>query len=113
MKLSEVFFFVFVFHYCMQDPFPHKNKAVVELILFKSLGLLPEIAARKVFPDKNDVPEEKQDTQYGNPLPRPLPADVLMCPLYPCEYPGPWAGEVQVCPCMRLGPPGFSCKLPP
>lgn len=44
----------------MQDPFPHKNKAVVELILFKSLGLLPEIAARKVFPDKNDVPEEKQ-----------------------------------------------------
>lgn len=44
----------------MQDPFPHKNKAVVELILFKSLGLLPEIAARKVFPDKNDVPEEKK-----------------------------------------------------
>ena len=41
----------------MQDPFPHKNKAVVELILFKSLGLLPEIAARKVFPYKNDVPE--------------------------------------------------------
>lgn len=44
----------------MQDPFPHKNKAVVELILFKSLGLLPSRAARKVFPDKNDVPEEKQ-----------------------------------------------------
>lgn len=60
MNLSKGFFCLFVFHYCMQDPFPHKNKAVVELILFKSLGLLPEIAARKVFPDKNDVPEEKQ-----------------------------------------------------
>lgn len=112
MNLSKDFFCCFLFSLLYARPFPHKNKAVVELILFKSLGLLPEIAARKVFPDKNDVPEEKH-TQNGNPLPRPLPADVLMCPLYPCEYPGPWAGEVQVCPCMRLGPPGFSCKLPP
>lgn len=60
MNLSKDFFVVLFFSLLYARPFPHKNKAVVELILFKSLGLLPEIAARKVFPDKNDVPEEKQ-----------------------------------------------------
>lgn len=60
MNLSKDFFCCFPFSLLYARPFPHKNKAVVELILFKSLGLLPEIAARKVFPDKNDVPEEKQ-----------------------------------------------------
>lgn len=60
MNLSKDFFCCFLFSLLYARPFPHKNKAVVELILFKSLGLLPEIAARKVFPDKNDVPEEKQ-----------------------------------------------------
>lgn len=42
MNLSKGFVLFFgLFKLSYARPFPHKNKAVVELILFKSLGLLP------------------------------------------------------------------------
>lgn len=77
----------------MQDPFLIKNKAA-ELTLFKSVGLLFEITAKKYFQIQITClrargKEKRTAAQNGNPLPRPLTADVLICPLYPCEYPGP------------------------
>lgn len=41
MNLSRVFFFGLFLKLLYARPFSHKNKAVVELLLFKSLGLLP------------------------------------------------------------------------